>query len=39
MPKKILKEEIYGRKKQGLSSRKCWISDVEEDLLRMSIQG
>jgi hypothetical protein len=33
--KKLLNEEIYGRKKPE-QSRKRWITDVEEDL-RMSI--
>lgn len=37
MLKKILNEEIYGRKKPD-QPRKCWITDVEEDL-RMSIGG
>jgi len=34
---KILNKEIYGRKKHG-QLRKCWITDMEEDLKRMSIQ-
>jgi hypothetical protein len=36
--RKILNEEIYGRKKQG-QLRKCWITCMVEDLRRMSIQG
>jgi len=36
--RKILNEEIYGRKKQG-QLRKCWITDMEEDLRRINIQG
>jgi hypothetical protein len=31
MPKKILNEEIYGRKKRE-RPRKSWIRNVEEDL-------
>jgi len=31
--RKILNEEIYGRKKQG-QLRKCWITDMEEGLRR-----
>jgi hypothetical protein len=34
--RKILNEEIYGRKKQG-QLRKCWITDMEEDLRSISI--
>jgi hypothetical protein len=38
MPRKILNEEICGRKKRG-RRRKRWITDVEEDLRRMSVRG
>jgi hypothetical protein len=37
MPKMILNEEIYGRKKRG-QPRKRWVTDVEEYLRRMSIR-
>jgi hypothetical protein len=36
MPKRLLNEETYGRKKPD-QPRKRWITDVEEDL-RMSIR-
>jgi hypothetical protein len=38
IPKTVLSEEIYGKKKQG-RPRKCWITDMEEDLRKMNIQG
>jgi hypothetical protein len=37
MLKKILNEEIYGRKKRG-RQRKRWITDVKEDFRRMRIR-
>jgi hypothetical protein len=38
MPKTILNEEIYDKKKGG-RQRKRWIADVEEDLRKTSIRG
>jgi hypothetical protein len=38
MSKKILKDKMHGRKRNG-RPRKRWIDDVEQDLRRMGVRG